>query len=98
MVEATTVERMEDDADTKEVNESLRNFIVTFTVDASLFGPGTDVNPNELPINVWITVNEGVLFNLNDSLVNGVAHFGRGNLASAIKKFTVVKTLPETMT
>ena len=94
MVGVTSVLRMEDDAETTEVDESLKNFIVTFTVDASLFGDGTDSNPNDLPIDVWITVNEGVLFNLDDSLVNGVAHFGRGNAASAIKKFTVVKALP----
>ena len=96
MVSAVVV-RMENDPKTEKVDESLRNFIVTFTVEASLFGDGTDGNPNELPIDVWIIVNEGVLFNLDDSLVNGVEHLGRGNLASPIKKFTVVKALTGTI-
>ena len=84
-----------DDTATKDVDESTQVFIVTFTVDGDLFHDGTDPIDDSFPMDIWITVNENVLFSLDGSLVDGVVHSGRGNRASDRKKVSVVDELAE---
>lgn len=93
-VTVASVARMADDATTTAINENLNTFIVTFQVDGSVFHDGTAAIADSFPIDVWITVKEDVLFNLDGSLVKGVEKSGRGNIASSIKMFSVVETLP----
>ena len=88
------VTRMVDDAKTKDVNENLNTFLVTITVANSLFGNATadPVEPSDLPIDVWITVDANSLYIRDGGLVDGVVRFGRGNAKSSTVKSTVVAT------
>ena len=88
-VSVSSVARVTDDTDTTDVNESLSQFLITFEVAETLFG-ATD----QLPIDVWVQVNQNALTTVDGGLVNGVAKFGRGNNMSARMKFTIVETLP----
>ena len=97
MVTITSVMRMADDTMTADVNENLNTFLVTFQVDGDVFHDGTNAIADSFPIDIWINVNEGVLFNLDGNLVDGVPHSGRGNMPSMRKKFSVVDMLPETV-
>ena len=93
-VSISSVTRMDDDAETTDVDESLNNFIVTFAVAGAVYHDGTAPIANSFPIDIWLTVNADVLFNLDGTLVNGVAHSGRGNMASSMMMFSVVDMLP----
>lgn len=89
------IARMADDTTTSGVDESLNNFIVTFTVDGDLFHDGTDHIADSFPMDIWITVKEDVLFSLDGTLVDGVEKSGRGNMPSMRAKFSVVDELME---
>ena len=88
-----------DDADTKDVDESTQTFLVTFVVNASLFGDLSvdPVEASDLPIDVYVTVKQNVLFTADDTLVGGDLRDGRGNTASSKAKFTVVPKLPDAL-
>ena len=98
-VSISAVARMADDAMTMDVDESLNTFLVTVTVDADLFGDATadPVEPSDLPVDVWLTVDENVLYIRDGGLVNGVAKFGRGNASPSPEMFTVVAILPDAL-
>ena len=89
------VARMADDTETMGVNESLNTFIVTFTVTRALIGDSDaePVAPGSLPVDVWVTVNAGVLTTLDGRLIGGVEHYGTANTASDREMFTIVSML-----
>ena len=91
------VARDVDDTMTMDVDESEFTFIVTITVTAAVFrdNAATPPTPNQLPVDVWLTVNADSVYIPDDRLVNGVPHFGRGNAKSITEMFTVVAILPD---
>ena len=76
-----------------QIAEDLKVFYVTFSVPAALFTAGA-----ELPIDVWVNVNENAVYTRTGLNSQGETEYGQGNTASMREMFTVVAGFPVAVT